>query len=41
MGYSRLLPLEPIYRDVRLYLIAEGPDEVMKHVIARHMPQHE
>ncbi len=39
MGYSRMLPLERMYRDVRLYRIAEGPDEMMKHVIARHLLQ--
>ena len=40
-GYSRMLPRERMYRDVRLYRIAEGPDEMMKHVIARHMLQME
>ena len=39
MGYSKMLPLERMYRDVRLYRIAEGPDEMMKHVIARHLLQ--
>ena len=39
MGYSRMLPLERMYRDVRLYRIAEGPDEMMRHVIARHLLQ--
>jgi alkylation response protein AidB-like acyl-CoA dehydrogenase len=37
VGYSRMLPLERMYRDVRLYRIAEGPDEMMKHVIARQL----
>ena len=37
MGYSKMLPLERMYRDARLYRIAEGPDEMMKHVIARYM----
>ena len=41
MGYSKMLPLERMYRDVRLYRIAEGPDEMMKHVIARHLLQME
>ncbi|MBI2165599.1 MAG: acyl-CoA dehydrogenase family protein [Chloroflexi bacterium] len=41
IGYSRLLPLERMYRDVRLYRIAEGPDEMMKHVIARYILQAE
>ena len=39
IGYSRMLPLERMYRDVRLYRIAERPDEMMKHVIARHLLQ--
>lgn len=37
MGYSKMLPLERMYRDARLYRIAEGPDEMMNHVIARYM----
>ena len=37
VGYSKMLPLERMYRDARLYRIAEGPDEMMKHVIARYM----
>ena len=37
MGYSKMLPLERIYRDLRGYRIMEGPDEMMKHVIARYM----
>ena len=37
MGYSKMLPLERMYRDVRGYRIIEGPDEMMKHVIARYM----
>ena len=41
VGYSKMLPLERMYRDVRLYRIAEGPDEMMKHVIARHLLQME
>ena len=39
MGYSKMLPLERMYRDVRGYRIIEGPDEMMKHVIARHLLQ--
>ena len=31
--------MERMYRDVWLYRIAEGPDEMMKHVIARHLLQ--
>ena len=37
VGYSKMLPLERMYRDARLYRIAEGPDEMMKHIIARYM----
>ena len=37
MGYSKMLPLERMYRDARGYRIIEGPDEMMKHVIARFM----
>jgi len=37
MGYSKMLPLERMYRDVRGFRIMEGPDEMMKHVIARFM----
>ena len=39
MGYSKMLPLERMYRDVRLYRTAEGPDEMMRHVIARNLLQ--
>lgn len=41
IGYSRLMPLERMYRDVRAYRIIEGPDEMQKHVIARYLLQME
>ena len=37
MGYSRMLPLERMYRDARLFRIGDGPDEIMRFIIARDM----
>jgi acyl-CoA dehydrogenase len=36
-GYSRDLPLERLYRDVRAFRIYDGPSEVHRMVIARHV----
>ncbi|MBI2166582.1 MAG: acyl-CoA dehydrogenase family protein [Chloroflexi bacterium] len=41
IGYSRLLPLERMYRDARLFRIGDGTDEIMKMVIARDLLQTE
>ena len=37
MGYSRMLPLERMYRDARLFRIGDGADEIMRFIIARDM----
>ena len=37
LGYSRDLPLEMMYRDLRLYTIAEGATELMEWTIARNL----
>ena len=39
MGYAKDLAVERIYRDARLYRIAEGTSEIQKVVIARHLLQ--
>jgi len=36
LGYSRDLPLERFYRDVRAFRIYDGPSEVHRMVVARH-----
>jgi alkylation response protein AidB-like acyl-CoA dehydrogenase len=36
-GYSRLYPVERIYRDARLMTIGEGTSEIQRIVIARHV----
>ncbi|MDO8490412.1 MAG: acyl-CoA dehydrogenase family protein [Dehalococcoidia bacterium] len=36
-GYTKDLPIERIFRDVRMYRIGEGPTEVMQMVIARDL----
>ena len=36
-GYSKDLPLEMMYRDVRLYRIIEGSTEVLEWAVARSM----
>ena len=37
LGYSKDLPLEMMYRDLRLYTIAEGATEVLEWTIARNL----
>ena len=37
LGYSRDIPLEMMYRDLRLYTIAEGATELMEWTIARNL----
>lgn len=37
MGYARDLAVERLYRDVRLYRIAEGTSEIQKIVISRNL----
>jgi acyl-CoA dehydrogenase len=39
LGYSRDLPLERFYRDVRAFRIYDGPSEVHRMVVARHWLQ--
>src|SRR5439155_17210528 len=37
MGYTRELPIERILREVRVYRIFEGTDEIQKRTIARNL----
>ena len=37
MGYTKELPIERMYREVRLYRIFEGTDEIQKRSIARDL----
>ncbi len=37
LGFSRDLPLERFYRDVRAFRIYDGPSEVHRMVVARHV----
>ena len=37
MGYTRELPIERWYRQVRLYRIFEGTDEMQRRTIARNL----
>ena len=37
MGYTKELPIERIYREVRLYRIYEGTDEIQKRSIAKNL----
>ncbi|WP_304459377.1 acyl-CoA dehydrogenase family protein [Alicyclobacillus sendaiensis] len=37
MGYSKELPIERWYREIRLWRIFEGPDEIQRHIIARNL----
>jgi len=37
MGYTRELPIERLYRDVRVYRIYEGTDEIQKRSIAKNL----
>ncbi len=37
MGVSKELPLEYIYRMVRVYRIVEGPSEIHRSIIARDL----
>ena len=36
-GYTKDLPVERIWRDVRVIRILEGTSEVMRHIVARHL----
>jgi acyl-CoA dehydrogenase len=37
MGYTKELPVERLYREVRLYRIYEGTDEIQKRSIAKNL----
>ena len=37
MGVSKALPLERWYRELRIKRIGEGPSEVQRMVVARHL----
>ena len=37
MGFSRELPLERMYRDVRVFRIYEGTNEIQRYVIASEL----
>jgi acyl-CoA dehydrogenase len=37
MGYTQELPIERLYREVRVYRIFEGTDEIQKRAIARNL----
>jgi acyl-CoA dehydrogenase len=37
MGYTKELPIERLYREVRVYRIFEGTDEIQKRAIARNL----
>jgi acyl-CoA dehydrogenase len=37
MGYTREVPIERILREVRVYRIFEGTDEIQKRTIARNL----
>jgi acyl-CoA dehydrogenase len=39
MGYTKELPIERLYREVRLYRIYEGTDEIQKRSIAKNLIQ--
>lgn len=36
-GYVKDLPVEQIWRDVRVIRILEGTSEIMRHIVARHL----
>lgn len=40
MGYSKDLPLEKFYRNIRAYRIFEGPTEIHRWVVARNLLRH-
>jgi acyl-CoA dehydrogenase len=37
MGYTKELPIERWYREVRLWRIFEGTDEIQRFIIARNI----
>jgi acyl-CoA dehydrogenase len=37
MGYTREVPIERVLREVRVYRIFEGTDEIQKRSIARNL----
>ena len=37
MGYTREVPIERILREVRVYRIFEGTDEIQKRSVARNL----
>jgi acyl-CoA dehydrogenase len=37
MGYTKEMPIERVMRDVRVYRIYEGTDEIQRRSIARNL----
>ena len=36
-GYSKALPIERIWRDVRVIRILDGTSEILRTIVARHV----
>jgi acyl-CoA dehydrogenase len=37
MGLTTDLPIEKFWRDLRSFMITEGPEEILKHTLSRHV----
>ena len=37
MGYTKELPIERWYREMRVWRIFEGTDEIQRHIISRNL----